>query len=74
MDEVGCAGGIAPDQRRRDELGPCRRAIPCFEPGEGGATPVGRPAPRGAGSRPRVIEGVVPVTCQYAFWPGRPEC
>src|ERR1700675_3038881 len=44
----------------RKDRGPCRRAIQFFVTGEGGAPPAGRPAPRGAGSRPRDFEGVAP--------------
>ena len=52
----------------RDAVVTNREAPPCAESrdrrsvvtGEGGATPAGRPAPRGAGSRPREFEGVAP--------------
>src|SRR5471030_275833 len=46
--------------RSRPDRGLCQRAIRFCVTGEGGATPAGRPAPQGAGSRSREFEGVAP--------------
>src|SRR5450432_2209928 len=46
--------------RSRTDRGLCQRAIQFCVTGEGGATPAGRPAPQGAGSRLREFEGVAP--------------